>query len=142
MKKYLGYTAVLFLLACNSNDKQSDKKAEETEKPQNENISTGNTESGSGLLSGKFEIIDYKKDNVKIELPNTVIMEFTKNGDVIKPDGVKYLYKIEGDSIAFLTDPTHVTHKAKIDFLKPDNSSFIVRTPLDKTEITYKKIKD
>lgn len=133
MKKYLVYTAVLFFVACNSNDEQSSDKAKEMESTQKDN-----SESGTGLLSGKFEIIDYKKDNVKIDLPKTVV-EFTKNGDVIKPDGVRYFYKIEGDSILFLSAPGKVAYKSKIEFLNSDMTTFVVKTPLDKTEMTYKK---
>lgn len=132
MKKYFVLPLALFTLACNSNsDKVSDKAP----------VATGTTDttSGDGPLSGKFEIVDYKKDNVKIDLPKA-FMDFTRQGDVIKSDGVSFYYKIDGDSITYMTSPGIVAYKSKIEFLNDDKSSFIIKTPLDNTETTYKKV--
>ncbi|HLG38362.1 MAG TPA: hypothetical protein VI461_01800 [Chitinophagaceae bacterium] len=132
MKKYFILPLALFALACNSNpDKVSDEAPETT-------IAADST-SGEGLLSGKFEIVDYKKENVTVKLPKTY-MEFTRGGDVIKSDGVSFFYKIEGDSIVYMTSPGIVAYKSKIEFLNDDKSSFIIKTPQDNTETTYKKI--
>ena len=92
MKKYFVFTAVFFSVACNNNEDQKSFVSPEVETSK---LSKEDTTSGSGVLSGNFEIIDYKKDNVKVELPKTVV-QFTKGGDVIKSDGVSFFYKIEG----------------------------------------------
>ena len=128
--------------ACNSNDdKQSDKAPEKTkaDSTANINIAVPDTTTGIGLLSGTFEITDYKKDNVKIELPKSTT-QFTRKGDVIRSDGNSFLYKIKGDSILFLLDAKNIMSRSKIEFLNPDKSSFIMKNSVQKTEFIYKKI--
>lgn len=137
MKKYLVLPAIFFLAACNSNeDQKSTAKPETAQQPFPPDTTTGN-----GLLSGSYEIVEYKKDNTKVELPKTVI-RFTRSGEYMKPDGNTFSYKIEGDSLSILlypTDKDYIT-KSGIHFLDSAKTSFTLINPKEKTEYTYKKI--
>ena len=143
MKKY--YVIVLALVtvaACNSNDdKQSDKASEKTKADSTAsiNVTVPDTTSGTELLSGTFEITDYEKDNVKIELPKSTT-RFTRKGEVFRSDGNSFNYTIKGDSILFLIDKRNIMSRSKIEFLDPARSSFIMKNSVQKTEFIYKKI--
>ncbi|MES1217323.1 MAG: hypothetical protein ABUT20_17550 [Bacteroidota bacterium] len=135
MKKY-GFFAMALILAtaCNNN---KDKEAT----PATEAASTsGAKDEGPGLLSGRFEIIDYKKNNVQVVLAKKQV-QFNKKGDVLKWDGTSFSYKIIGDTLEFYSAPSTTISKSKIKFLSPDSSSFILINPVEKTEFTYKKVK-
>ncbi len=138
MKKYFILPIALFALACNSN---SDKVSEE--KPESNvnkvELSPIDSTSGEGLLSGNFEISDYKKDNVKVDLPKTTT-KFTRKGEVLRSDGNSFMYKIKGDSIFFMIDDKNIMSSSKIEFLNADKSSFLMKNNIQKTEFTYKKI--
>ena len=136
MKRYFLLPATLiFIAACTSNDQKSNS----TENLKTVVKSQPDTTSGTGILSGEFEVTDYKKDNVKIDLPKTTVL-FTRKGDFIKGDGTKLLYEIQGDSLAIMISEKDVITKSKIEFLSGDSSSFILINPVEKTEFTYKKI--
>jgi len=139
MKKHGIILMAMFLIAaCNSNKDKEATPTNETESASGNGNQATNEEVVT--LSGKFEIVDYKKNDVQIVLPNKVTVEFTKDGNVIKSDGDSFLYKIEGDSISFLTPANVVVRKSKLEFLNTDKTSFVVKTPLDKSETTYQKI--
>ena len=137
MKKYFVFTAVLFSVACNNNGDQKSSVSPEVETSK---LSKEDTTSGSGVLSGNFEIIDYKKDNVKVELPETIV-QFTRKGDFIKSDGNSFLYKIEGDSISILLNDNYVITKSGIEFMNADKTAFTIKNPKEKSEYTYQKVK-
>ena len=131
MKKYFVLPLALFAIACNSNtDKISDKAPATTV--------SADTTSGEGLLSGKFEIVDYKKDNVKVLLPKTFV-EFTRKGDYYTADGNQFQYKISGDSISILLNDNYLVTKSGIEFQNTDKTTFILKNPKEKTEYTYQK---
>lgn len=132
MKKYFLLPVALFALACNSNSDKVSDKAPETTAP-------ADTTTGDGLLSGKYQIIEYKKDNVKVDLIKKDVL-FTKSGNVLKWDGTNFSYKIEGDSLEFFLPPSTTLSRSKIEFLTPDKSTFVLTNPVEKTEFTYKKI--
>lgn len=132
MKKYFILPMALFALACNSSsDKVSDKAPESTP--------PADTTTGAGLLSGKYQIIEYKKDNIKVDLIKKEVL-FTKSGDVVKWDGTSFSYKIEGDSLEFFLPPSTTISRSKIDYLTPDSNTFVLTNPIEKTAFTYKKI--
>ena len=136
MKKYFLLPATLvFIAACTSNDQKSNS----TENSKTVVKSQPDTTSGTGILSGEFEVTDYKKDNVKIDLPKTTVL-FTRKGDFIKGDGTRLLYTIQEDSLAIKISEQEVITKSKIKFLSADRSAFILINPVEKTESTYKKI--
>jgi len=136
MKKYLVLSTVVFFVACNNHE---DQKSPAAPKPETFKLSMEDTTSGTGVLSGNFEIIDYKKDNVKVTLPKTIV-QFTRKGDFIKSDGNTFLYKIEGDSISILLNNNLVISKSGIEFLNADKSSLKIKNPLEKTEYIYQKV--
>ncbi len=132
MKKYFLLPLALFALACNSNsDKVSDEAPEKT--------SITDTTAGNGLLSGNYQIVEYKKDNKKVDLIKRNVV-FTKSGNVLKWDGNSFSYKIVGDTLEFYFPPSTPISKSKIEFLSPDKSSFVVTNSIEKTEYTYKKL--
>jgi hypothetical protein len=132
MKKYFVLSMSLFVLACNSNtDKVSDDSPGKS--------AYVDSTSGEGLISGKFVITEYKKDNVKVDLIKKEI-QFTKDGGVLKWDGTSFSYRLIGDSLEFYIAPSTIISRSKIEFLTPDSSSFILINPTEKTEFTYKKI--
>ena len=138
MKKYFLLPAALFALACNSNsDKVSDGNPESN--INKVELNPVDSTSGEGLLSGNFEISDYKKDNVKVDLPKTTT-KFTRSGEVLRSDGNSFLYKIKGDSIFFMIDDKNIMSSSKIEFLDANKSSFLMKNDTQKTEFTYKKI--
>lgn len=137
MKKYLVFPAIVFIVACNSNEDQKSTASPEAETSK---LSKEDTTSGSGILSGNFEIVDYKKDNVKVTLPKTIV-QFTRKGDFIKSDGNAFFYKIEGDSISMLLNDNYVINKSGIEFLNADKTAFTIKNSNEKTEYTYQKVK-
>lgn len=137
MKKYLVSPAIVFIVACNSNEDQKSTASPEVE---TNKLSKEDTTSGSGILSGNFEIIEYKKDNVKVELPKTIV-QFTRKGEFIKSDGNSFFYKIEGDSISMLLNENYLINKSGIEFLNADRTTFTIKNLKEKTEYTYQKVK-
>ena len=155
MKKYFVSAAVLLAIACNSND---DKKADEQTENKTDSITKyvdteprrkqvvnelapEDTTTGKGLLSGKFELVEYKKDNVHIDLPKTFV-KFTRSGEFIKSDGISLFYKIEGDNYTVMASKKvkDIISTSKIEFLNTDKSSFVIKNANEKTEFTYKKV--
>lgn len=132
MKKYFVLPLALFALACNSNTDKVSDDAPGTSSYIDSTI-------GSGILSGKFVISEYKKDNVKVDLIKKEI-QFTKDGGVLKWDGTAFSYRLIGDSLEFYIAPSTIISRSKIEFLEPDSSSFVLINPVEKTEFTYKKI--
>lgn len=141
MLKYIPLAAVVFLTACNSNEDQK-ATTPPAPAPQTSPFSAEDTTTGTGLLSGNFEIVEYKKDNVKVDLPKTIV-RFTRSGEFMKPDGNTFSYKIEGDSLSILlfpNDKEYIT-KSAIQFLNEDKSAFKLINPKEHTEYTYQKVK-
>jgi len=153
MKKYFAAATVLLAIACNSSDdkKADDKTAEKADsssqminkEPKHElvkiELSPEDTTKGKGLLSGKFEIVGYKKDNVKVDLPKTFV-KFTRNGEFSKNDGQNFYYKIEGDNYILMATKKDIISKSKIEFLNAEKTSFVIRNANEKTEFTYNKV--
>ena len=72
MKKNSLIALALFLVAsCNNNKDQEADKTQETAPAENNNEATI---SPKWPLSGKFDVIDYKKDTSRIKLPTKVIL--------------------------------------------------------------------
>ena len=142
MKKYFLPALFVLAVACNNN---TDQKAAESTEVENSNTATAEANKENKEITaeyafhGKYEIIDYKVDNQKVVLPKLII-EFTKNGDVKKPDGVSFFYKINKDSISYTLDGKTVIATSKITYLDADKKTFTLYNPKDKTEYTYKKV--
>lgn len=132
MKKYFILPLALFTLSCNSNEDKVSEKAPAT-------TSSSDTTTGEGLLTGKFEIVDYKKDNVSVELPKTTV-EFTRKGEYYTSDGNIFQYKIDGDSISILLNDNYIVTRSGIEFLNEDKTNFILKNPKEGTEYTYKRV--
>lgn len=139
MKKYFALATFLFAIACNSNDdKKADEKMEEKVVIV-DNLTKEDTTAGSGLLSGKFEIIDVKKENLKTSLPKTFV-KFTRNGEYLTNNGASFFYKIDGDNFTIMASDKLIISKSKIEFLNAEKTSFIIKNTFDKSEVTYKKV--
>ena len=139
-KQFVAAAALISIVACNSNsDKQAENPTKKIDSAAAANNISPADDTGTGLLSGKFEVVEYKKDNIKIEVPKAIYM-FTKKGKYIKPDGSILFYKIEGDSLLIMADEKLILAKSRIEFLNPEKTSFIVKESPGNMETTYKKI--
>ena len=151
MKKYFVIALALSAVACNSNtDKRSEQAidAESVKKDSLERVEAKmkaiifapDTTTGTGLISGAFEIIDHKINKVKANIPR-ILVRLTKRGDFIKSDGTNLTYKIEGEKFFLLGPAGDQVRSSTIEFLNPEKTSFIIKTDLDKSEATYQIIK-
>ena len=152
MKKQLLMAAVIIsAIACNSNSDKKNEQAIDAESAKKDSlerveskikafIDAPDTTTGTGLISGSFEIIDHKINNVKVNIPR-IMVRCTRRGDFIKSDGTNLTYKIEGKKFFLLGPAGDQVRSSTIEFLNAEKTSFVIKTDLDKSETIYQMIK-